>query len=93
MKARITGKVLLVENKKFGSGEREFRFKLAHVQTGVASIEELRFTENYEHDYPRVGDLLDVEVEVSGYSGRNGLSLSLTAVQPFDESYALSVAA
>jgi hypothetical protein len=90
MKARLTGKVLLVEAKSFGSGDRQFRFKLAHVQTGVASIEEVRFTEDYEHDYPRANDFVDLEVEIGAYAGRSGVSITAQAVKPFDEAYTLT---
>lgn len=90
MKARLTGKVLLVEAKQFGAGDRQFRFKLAHIQTGIASIEEVRFTEDYEHDYPRANDVLDLEVEIGAYAGRSGVSITAQAVKPFDESFTLT---
>lgn len=93
MKARLTGKVLLVENVKFGSGEREFRFKECSVQTGVASIEKVRVTDSWLADIPRVGDFLDVEVEIGAFAGRSGVTISATAVKTFDLSYALELAA
>jgi hypothetical protein len=92
MKARMTGKVLLTENKKFGSGDREFRFKLAHVQTGVATIEEIRFTDSYELDVPRAGDVVDLEVEIGAFAGRSGVSITAQASKPFDESFVLEMA-
>lgn len=95
-KARATGKVLLVEQKQFGTGDRIFRFKLAHVQTGVASIEEIRFTDDYfeaGHDVPRAGDIVDLEIEISVYTSRAGSSITSSAVRPFDESFVLSLVA
>lgn len=96
MKARLTGKVLLVEPKQFGTGDRIFKFKLAHVQTGVASIEEVRFTDDYfeaGHDLPRANDIVDLEVEVGAYAGRSGVSITAQAVKPFDEAFALGLLA
>jgi len=92
MKARLTGKVLLTEDKSFGMGERKFAFKLAHIQTGVATIEEVRFTDSWEGMLPRAGEFLDVAVEIGAFAGRSGVTLSATAVAPFDESFALGLA-
>jgi hypothetical protein len=89
LKSRITGKVVHTEKQKFGSGERAFQFLEVHIQTSVASITPVRFTDRWEWDTPRAGDLLDLEVVVSGYTGRNGLDLSATASRYFDESYVL----
>lgn len=92
LKSRISGKVVHTERQKFGAGERAFQFLEVHIQTSVASITPVRFTDRWEGDTPRAGDVLDLEVTVSGYSGRNGLDLSATAVRPFDESYFLEAA-
>lgn len=92
----MTGKVLLVEPKQFGSGDRLFKFREASVQTGVASIEQVRFTDSWAesgHDAPRAGDFLDVEIEIGAFAGRSGVTISATATRPFDESYALELAA
>lgn len=93
LNARLTGKVLLTKKEKFGSGDREFKFTSAKIQTGIATIEEVRFTDQWTeaHDLPRAGDLLDIEVEVGGFSGRSGLQLNLTAVGPYDESFVLGL--
>jgi hypothetical protein len=90
-KSRITGKVVHTEKQEFGSGERAFRFLEVHVQTGPATIVPVRFTDRWPSDTPRSGDLLDLEVTVSGYTGRNGLDLSATANRFFDESYVLEL--
>jgi hypothetical protein len=91
--ARITGKVLVTTKESFGSGEKAFRFTEARIQTGVASIEPVRFTDRWEFETPRAGDLLDLEVTISGFGGRNGVQVNATAVKPFDESYLLDLAA
>lgn len=91
--ARLTGKVLVTEKRAFGSGDRQFRFTEARIQTGVASIETVRFTEDWQYDSPRVGDVLDLEVEISGFGGRNGVEVNLSARGYYDETFALSLAA
>lgn len=93
LKSRITGKVVHTEKQSFGAGERAFKFLEVHIQTSVASITSVRFTDRWEYDTPRAGDIVDLEVAVSGFSGRNGLDLSATAVRYFDESYVLELAA
>lgn len=90
LKSRITGKVVHTEKQTFGAGERAFKFLEVHVQTSVASITPVRFTDRWEYDTPRAGDIVDLEVSVSGYSGRNGLDLSATASRYFDETYVLA---
>lgn len=91
-KSRITGKVVHTEKQEFGSGERAFRFLEVHVQTGPATIVPVRFTDRWPgSETPRAGDLLDLEVTVSGYTGRSGLDLSATANRVFDESYVLEL--
>lgn len=90
LKSRITGKVVHTEKKSFGAGERAFKFTEVHIQTSVASIVPVRFTDRWEYDAPRPGDVLDLEVVVSGFSGRSGLDLSATASGYFDESYVLA---
>lgn len=92
LKSRITGKVVHTEKKSFGAGERAFKFTEVHVQTGVATITAVRFTDRWEYDMPRPGDVLDLDVVISGFSGRNGLDLSATASGYFDESYVLAQA-
>lgn len=89
MKLRLTGKVLQTEDKSFGQGERKFSFKLAHVQTGLTSIDEVRFTDSWPGMIPRAGEVIDVQVEIGAFAGRSGVTLSATAVEPFDEAYAL----
>lgn len=86
---RISGKVVHTERRSFGSGERAFKFLEVSVQTSPKSITALRFTDRSAEnmDTPRPGDPIDVEVQVSGFSGRNGLDLSATVVRPFDEAY------
>lgn len=91
--ARITGKVLVSTKESFGSGERTFKFTEARIQTGVASIEAVRFTDRWEFETPRAGDLLDLEVLISGFGGRNGVQVNATAVKPFDESFLIDLAA
>lgn len=85
--SRISGKVVHTERRSFGSGERAFKFLEVSVQTSPKSITPIRFTDRWEFDTPRAGDPVDVEVQVSGFSGRNGLDLSATAVRPYDEAY------
>jgi hypothetical protein len=95
LKSRITGKVVHTEKQSFGAGERAFKFTEVSVQTSPKSIVPVRFTDRWTDngfDMPRNGDILDLEVSVSGYSGRNGLDLSATASAPFDESYVLELA-
>lgn len=87
----MSGKVLLTEKRKFGSGEREFRFTEASIQTGVASIEKVRFTDQYEHDVPRAGDVIDVAVTIGAYAGRSGVDITAQALHPFDEAFVLSL--
>lgn len=87
LKTRITGKVVHTEKQSFGAGERAFKFTEVHIQTSVASITPVRFTDRWEYDMPRPGDVLDLAVVVSGFSGRNGLDLSATASSYFDEQY------
>ena len=91
-RARISGKILVTEKKQFGSGERVFKFTEARIQTGPASIESVRITDSWNNDFPRAGDVVDYEVEISGFSGRNGLDLTLTAVDHFNEAFFLDVA-
>lgn len=92
---RVTGKVLLTEKKQFGAADRVFKFTEAKVQTGIASIESVRFTDSWldAHDVPRAGELIDLAVEISGFGGRNGVQLSATAVEPFNEEFALTLVA
>jgi hypothetical protein len=87
LNSRISGKVVHTERRSFGSGDRAFKFLEVHVQTSVTAITPVRFTDRWEFETPRAGDPIDVEVQVSGFSGRNGLDLSATAVRPYDESY------
>lgn len=91
MKARMQGKVLLVQRQKFGQGDRQFTFLEAKVQTDVADIDAIRFTDDWPHETPRAGDVIDVQVEIGGFSGRNGLSLNATAVQPHSDDFILSL--
>jgi hypothetical protein len=88
-RARITGEVLVVEVKALGAAGT-FKFKEARVQTGPAQIESVRFTDEWQraHDAPRSGDFIDVEVECSGFAGRNGVEISLVATAPFNEKFA-----
>lgn len=92
LKTRISGKVVHTEKQSFGAGERAFKFLEVAVQTSPASIVPVRVTDRWEYETPRVGDVLDLEVEVSGFSGRNGVDISLTASKPFDESFYLEAA-
>lgn len=92
LKSRLTGKVVHTEKKSFGAGERAFKFTEVHVQTSVASITPVRFTDRWEYDTPRAGDILDLEVVVTGFSGRNGLDLSATAAGYFQETWVLEQA-
>jgi hypothetical protein len=92
LSTRISGKVVHTERKSFGAGERAFKFLAVHVQTSVTAITEVRFTDRWELDTPRAGDPIDVEVQISGFSGRNGLDLSATAVRPYDESFYFAAA-
>lgn len=92
LKTRITGKVVHTEKREFGSGDRAFKFTEVTVQTSVKSLAEVRFTDRWPYDMPRAGDLLDLDVTVSGFAGRNGLDLSATAIGYFDESYVLEQA-
>jgi hypothetical protein len=91
IRARITGKVLLTEKKQFGSGDRTFKFTEARIQTGLASIESVRYTDSWEFETPRAGDPVDIEVNVSGFGGRNGVQINAEAVRPFDESFVISL--
>jgi hypothetical protein len=92
--SRISGKVVHTERRSFGSGERAFKFLEVSVQTSPKSIVPVRFTDRSAEamDSPRPGDPIDVEVQVSGFSGRNGLDLSATIIRPFDEAYYLEAA-
>lgn len=92
LKTRISGKVVATEKQQFGAGERAFKFLEVHVQTGVASIVPIRLTDRWEYETPRALDVIDYEVEVSGFSGRNGVDISLTATKPYDESFYLEAA-
>lgn len=95
LNTRISGKVVHTERQAFGSGEKAFKFLEVHVQTSVASITPVRFTDRWLEnggDTPRPGDALDIEVQISGFSGRSGLDLSATAVRAYDESYYLDAA-
>lgn len=87
LSTRISGKVVHTERKSFGAGDRAFKFLEVHVQTSVSAITPVRFTDRWELDTPRAGDPIDVEVQISGFSGRSGLDLSATAVRPYDELY------
>lgn len=89
---RISGKVVHTERREFGSGERAFRFLEVSIQTSPKAITPVRFTDRWAYDAPRAGDALDIEVQVTGFSGRNGLDLSATAVAPFDEAFYLEAA-
>ena len=91
MHARIAGKVLLVQRQKFGQGDRQFSFLEAKVQTDVAEIDIVRFTDDWEYETPRAGDIIDVTVEIGGFSGRNGLSINATAVRPHSDDFLLSL--
>jgi hypothetical protein len=92
VKARVTGKVLQMVPQKFGSGDREFRFLEASIQTGIASIDIVRFTDSYpQGETPRINDVVDLEVELGAYAGRSGTVVNATAVKPFDESYVLGL--
>lgn len=94
VKARITGKCVESTPQKFGSGEKEFRFLEIAIQTGVASIELIRVTDSYPRELtPRVGEVVDLEVSLAAYTGRNGTQLNATAVKPFDEDYVLNLLA
>lgn len=88
--SRITGKVVHTEKVSFGQGDRAFKFLEVSVQTSPKSIVPVRFTDRWEYDTPRVGDVLDLSVLISGYTGRNGLDLSAQATGYFDESFVLS---
>lgn len=88
---RVSGKVLLTKKQSFGTGDRKFSFLEASVQTDVASILEVRFTDDWDGESPRAGDLVDIDVEIGGFSGRNGLSINLTAVQPHSDDFFLSL--
>lgn len=92
LSTRISGKVVHTERKSFGAGERAFKFLEVHVQTSVTAITAVRFTDRWELETPRAGDPIDVEVQITGFSGRSGLDLSATAVRPYDESYYLEAA-
>jgi hypothetical protein len=92
LKTRISGKVQHTEKQQFGAGERAFKFLEIFIQTSPASIVPVRITDRWEYETPRVGDVLDLEVEISGFSGRNGVDISLTATKPFDEAYYREVA-
>jgi hypothetical protein len=89
-KSRVTGKVVHTEKVSFGAGERAFKFLEVSVQTSPKTIVAVRVTDRWEYETPRVGDVVDLEVHVTGYSGRNGLDLSATATGYYDESWALS---
>lgn len=94
-RVRITGRVLQTQRQKFGSGEREFRFVEAHVQTGPITIQPVRFTDAWDnsgHEVPRAGDVIDIEAEVGAFAGRNGVTVSLSALAPFDEAYVMGLA-
>lgn len=91
-KTRISGKVVHTEKQSFGAGERAFKFLEIHVQTSVASIVPVRITDRWEYETPRVDDVLDLEVEVSGFAGRGGVDVSFTATKPFDEAFYLTAA-
>jgi hypothetical protein len=86
-KSRITGVVVHTEKQNFGSGERAFKFLEVSVQTSPKSIVPVRVTDRWEYETPRVGDRVDLEVTISGYSGRNGLDLSAVATGYYDESW------
>lgn len=92
-RARVTGIIRVTEKKSLGK-EGQFKFTEARIQTGVATIETVRFGDTWleAHDAPRAGDVLDIEVEVGGFGGRNGVEINLSAVAPFDEAYALELA-
>lgn len=87
----VAGKVLQTKKQSFGTGDRVFKFLEASVQTDVASILEVRFTDDWEGEVPRVGDLLDLDVEVGAFAGRGGVSVNYTAVQPHTEDFILSL--
>lgn len=88
---RVAGKVLLTKKQSFGTGDRKFVFLEASIQTDVASILEVRFTDDWEGETPRAGDLLDIDVEVGGFAGRNGLSINFTASTPHSDDFLLSL--
>ena len=90
--SRISGKVVHTERRSFGQGDRAFKFLEVSVQTSPKSITPVRFTDRWEDETPRAGDPIDIEVQISGFSGRNGLDLSATAVRRFDEAYYLEAA-
>ena len=87
-RARITGKTLLTEKKSLGAAGN-YKFTEARVQTGTATIEIVRFGDQWleAHDAPRAGDILDIEVEATGYAGRGGVEVNYSAVGPFDDSF------
>ena len=91
MEARMQGKVLVTKKESFGQGDRKFVFTEAKVQTGVATIVAVRFTDQWSDQFeiPRAGDWVDLDVVVSGFSGRNSLTLSATAEAPHDDTWEL----
>lgn len=85
---RVAGKALQAKKVSMGNDPaRRFTFLNVAVQTDVASIIEVRFTDDWEHETPRAGDLLDVDVAVGGYQSRSGLEINFTAVQPHTEDF------
>lgn len=91
LKTRITGKVVHTEKKNFGAGERAFSFLEVHIQSSVLSIVPVRFTDRWEWDQPRPGDLLDLEVSISARPFRGSVELSATAFRYFDETFVLEL--
>lgn len=85
---RVAGKALQAKKVSMGNDPaRRFTFLNVAIQTDVASIIEVRFTDDWEHLQPRPGDLLDLDVAVGGYQSRTGLEINFTAVQPHTEDY------
>lgn len=89
---RVAGKVLQTKKESLGNGDRKFNFQNVSIQTDVASIVDVRFTEDWEFEAPRAGDLLDLDVAVGGYAARSGLEINFTAVQPHSDDFVLSLA-
>lgn len=79
----VSGTVLDVQRKAGGEGDNAYAYFLVSLLVGKASILRVKFDPTrYESTIPGEGEVIDVEVNVSAYNGRQGAALSFSAIRP-----------
>lgn len=85
MRAIVTGFVLDIQDRTFGSGNDARTVKNLRVQTGKAQIDTVRLDPSrFRGDLPREGEHVALAVWFSAYVGRNGAQVSCTAQEHVD---------